>query len=232
MGEASRRVQTGRHELRLTRASLRQGSLELARRDRKLGDWIDRIGHVTLRRQRPYFVALSRSIVSQQIGARAAASIYARFAALFPSGRPRADALFGLSDQVLRTTGLSRQKVRYLRELAAAFTEGGLGRLRLARLDDDEVIRRLTQIPGVGVWTAEMFLIFSLGRLDVFSVGDLALRTAVQRVEGRELSAGEIATVAARWSPYRSVACLYLWKVAHWPDEQPKRTPQRKIAKS
>ena len=103
--------------------------------------------------------------------------------------------------------------------LAEAFDGGDLARIRLSKLDDQEVIDCLTQLPGIGVWTAEMFLIFSLGRLDVFSVGDLALRNAVQRVEGRELSQRQIVRVAERWSPFRSVACLYLWQIAHWSEE-------------
>ena len=93
--------------------------------------------------------------------------------------------------------------------------------MRLSRLDDTEVVARLTQIPGVGVWTAEMFLIFSLGRPDVFSVRDLALRTGVRRVVGRPLEASEIEQVAERWRPHRSVASLYLWKIAHYTDPHP-----------
>jgi len=197
--------------------TLDEGTRALRRGDPRLGAWIDRVGSVGLRRQRPYFVALCRSIISQQLASKAAATIYSRFRDLFPGGKnPDAATLLALSKLQLRGCGLSRQKIRYLRALAAEFNEGQLGRVRLARLSDQEVIRLLTELPGIGVWTAEMFLIFALGRLDIFSVGDLALRVGVQRVVGRSLTRGQIEKVATRWSPYRSVASLYLWKISHW----------------
>ena len=205
---------------RLTRASLVEGADVLRRRDRRLGSWIERIGNVSLRRQRSHFVALCRSIIAQQLASAAAATIFARFAALFePDGKPTPEAVLGQSQAKLRACGLSQQKIRYLLALATAFADGDLACVRVSTLADEEVSERLTQVPGIGVWTAEMFMIFALGRLDVFSVGDLALRNAVQRVEGKELSKDQILKVAERWSPYRSVASLYLWRVAHWPSE-------------
>ncbi len=106
--------------------------------------------------------------------------------------------------------------MEYLRALAHEFHEGNLRNARLSTLSDEEVVDRLVQIPGIGTWTAEMFLIFSLGRLDVFSVGDLALRVGVERVTRRKLTPEQSVEIARRWSPYRSVASLYLWKIAHW----------------
>lgn len=91
-----------------------------------------------------------------------------------------------------------------------------LGRLKFTHLDDQQIIDAVVRVPGLGVWSAEMFLIFSIGRADVFSVGDLALRNGVQRVVGRELTHREIEETARRWSPYRSIASLYLWKIAHF----------------
>ena len=206
--------------LQLTRETLQEGTRALRQRDRRLRVWIDRVDRgdgVSLRRQRPYFVALCRSIISQQLASKAAATIYARFRDLFPRGKnPDAATLLNLREPELRACGLSRQKTRYLRALAEEFHDGKLGGVRFSRLSDEEVVQLLTELPGIGVWTAEMFLIFALGRLDIFSVGDLALRTGVQRVAGKVLTAAEIEKVANGWSPYRSVASLYLWKVAHW----------------
>lgn len=203
--------------LLLTRDSLEEGTLRLREQDPRLGRWIDRVGSVGLRRQRHQFGALCRAIISQQLGAGAARSIHRRFLDLFaPAPRPDARRLMEIGDGPLRACGLSRPKIRYLRALAEAFDGGPLARLRLGRLPDDEVIRVLTELPGIGVWTAEMFLIFSLGRRDVFSVRDLALCRGVERVAGRALRPEAIERRAERWAPYRSVASLYLWKIAHW----------------
>lgn len=200
----------------LTRATLLEGAAWLRRRDARLGAWMDRVEPVKLRRQRHQFGALCRSIVAQQVSARAAAAIYARLLAQFaPARSPSAAALLAMDAERLRACGLSRRKVEYLRALAFEFEHGSIRRSRLNTLPDEEVVCVLTRLPGVGIWTAEMFLIFSLGRRDVFSVRDFALRSGVQRVEGRALSAAAIEEVAARWAPYRSVASLYLWRIAH-----------------
>lgn len=103
------------------------------------------------------------------------------------------------------------------------FAGGPASRVRLSSLPDEEVIERLTRLPGIGVWTAEMFLIFALGRPDVFSAGDFALREGVRRVVGKDLSAAEIREISRRWAPYRTVASLYLWRIAHW-NEEPRVT--------
>jgi len=205
--------------LLLTKRTLAEGSHILRERDPTLCRWMDIVGAVKLRRQRHQFGALCRSILSQQIGAGAAKSIHRRFLELFaPARAPSPDRLIRLQRDALRRCGISGRKIDYLRALASEFHRGDLRRIRLSRLGDEEVIERLTRLPGIGVWTAEMFLIFSLGRLDVFAVGDLALREGVQRVEGRALKPDEIRKMAQRWSPYRSVASLYLWKIAHWKD--------------
>jgi DNA-3-methyladenine glycosylase II len=203
--------------LRLTRASFREGTDLLRARDRRLGRWIERLGPVPLRRQPHHFGALCRSIIAQQVSAQAARSIYVRFVALFaPDRSPSPGRLLAMSPRALAACGLSRPKVAYLEAVAREFVHGDLRRLRLSRLPDEEVVAVLTRLPGVGVWTAEMFLIFALGRQDVFSTRDLALCAGVQRVEGRALSAAEIGAIAGRWRPYRSVASLYLWRIAHW----------------
>ena len=203
----------------LTKRSLAEGTRELRSRDPKLGLWLDRVGPVKLRRQRHQFGALCRSILAQQIGSQAARSIHSRFLALFsPEKSPAPERLLTLTPDEIQACGVSRRKVEYLRALATEFHAGMLRNVRLAAMTDEDVIDHLTRIPGIGVWTAEMFLLFSLGRIDIFSVGDLALRAGVERVEGKEMPPHKIAKVARRWSPYRSVASLYLWKIAHWED--------------
>lgn len=203
--------------LRLTRETLAEGTRVLRERDPRLGRWIERVGPVGLRRQRHQLGALCRSIVSQQLGAGAAKAIHRRFLDLFAPDRfPSPERLLELPAARLRACGLSARKVDYLRALARELHTGSLRRTRLGALPDAEVVEVLTRLPGIGVWTAEMFLIFSLGRLDVFAVGDLALREGVRRVEGRDLSPAEVVDAARRWAPYRSVASLYLWRIAHW----------------
>ena len=182
---------------------------------------MSRVGSVGLRRQRHQFGALCRSIIAQQLSAKAAKSITRRFLELFePARLPSPERVLAIPQRRLRACGLSGPKSKYLRALAGEFQHGCLRGARLGSLPDDQVIALLTTVPGIGIWTAEMFLIFSLGRLDVFSVGDLALRTGVQRVEQRTLSRNEIERVATRWAPYRSVASLYLWKIAHFVVEE------------
>ncbi|MDA0334373.1 MAG: DNA-3-methyladenine glycosylase 2 family protein [bacterium] len=201
----------------LTQATLVAGTEVLCRQDPVLGAWMARVGPVTLRRHRHRFGALCRTICSQQVAKKAAETVYGRFLAHFAPGRaPDPARLLQLSTETLRACGLTGAKAKYLHALAEAFHEGELGRLRFARLSDQQIIDALIEVPGLGIWSAEMFLIFSVGRADIFSIGDLALRNGVQRVLEREMTHGEIAQVATRWSPFRSIASLYLWKIAHW----------------
>lgn len=202
---------------RLTRETLAIAEQYLRRRDPRLGKWMERVQPVSLRRQNHHFGALCRTIIAQQLGAAASRTIHHRFLALFaPDRNPRPEAVLAVDHRRLRSCGLSGRKLDYLRALAHEFHDGRLRRARLGSCTDQKVRELLLPIPGIGLWTVEMFLIFSLGRLDVFSKGDLALRNAVQRVEGRSLTPAAIERVAERWTPYRSVASLYLWKIAHW----------------
>ncbi len=161
------------------------------------------------------FHALVSSIVSQQISTRAASSIMARVEALYGSGDDvTATATLALDPLTLRGAGLSGVKVGYILDLAARVDDGRLDLARIASLDDDDVIAALVAVKGVGRWTADMFLMFSLGRMDVFPVGDLGLRAAVQRHYNLEAlpDAKALQAIGASWSPYRSVATWYLWQ--------------------
>ena len=204
----------------LTCDSLKKGAAALARKDPALGRWIRLIGPLDFRPRPGRFHSLCRAIISQQLSAAAARSIHGRFIRLFaPTRRPTPRKLLDIRPRRLKRCGLSEKKVLYLRELARAFESGPLRRRRFANMENEKVIELLIPLPGIGRWTAEMFLMFCLGRPDIFSMGDLALRTGIQRVAGRELSDEKVIERSRGWSPWRTVACLYLWKISHWKGE-------------
>ena len=186
----------------------------LARRDPVLRDLMRRHGPCGLgaaQHEEP-FKALLHAFIAQQLSSKAAATIARRFDALFPAGRPTPAAVAALSDEQLRAIGLSAQKVGYIRDLSAR-VRGGLDLHALTGLADEQVIAELTQVKGIGRWTAEMFLMFRLQRPDVLPVGDLGIVRAVQRVYRlRTVPTPERLTrLGEAWRPYRSVACWYLW---------------------
>jgi DNA-3-methyladenine glycosylase II len=189
----------------------------LMRRDPILGAAIKRLGACRMaeRQRSDHLSALVGAIVSQQLSTKAAATIFARFLALFPEQRiPSAAAIAALDDLALRGVGLSGQKVGYLRDLCARIADQ---RLRLDELDtlhDELVIERLTSVKGFGRWTAEMFLMFRLHRPDVLPVGDLGIVTAVTRMYGlrKKPDSKRLLKIGEAWRPYRSVACWYLWQ--------------------
>ena len=183
-------------------------------RDPKIARVIQTIGPFQLKRNRNYFVVLSRSIVSQQISTAAADTIFARFEKLFDGHAATPERVAGLKAPPLRAAGLSRQKAAYLKDLSHRFIDGTIRPHRLNYLDNEEIIDQLTQVHGIGRWTAEMFLIFVLNRPDVFPVDDLGLRKAVQlHWNLDELpTADELTALAEPWRPYRSMATWYLWQ--------------------
>lgn len=188
----------------------------LARRDEVLRGLIRRYGPCTIRPRTSHFETLLNAIVSQQLSTRAAATIFARFQALDPVGFPHPATILATPDERLREVGLSFQKISYIRDLATRVGAGELPLDRLAALPDDEVVRELTAVKGIGIWTAQMFLIFSLGRFDVFPVGDLGIRKAIRDCFGfAEIPSAatmEELAVTRRWAPWRSIASWYLWR--------------------
>ena len=168
------------------------------------------------RRGRPAdaYGALVRSIVGQQLSTRAARAIYERLTELFGGRTPTPQELLGVDPETVRAVGLSRPKVGYLRDLAARVLDGELEFDRLSELSDDEVSAQLVAVKGLGQWTADMFLLFHLGRPDVLPVGDLGVRRAAERAYGLPgpPSAAELTTLAEPWRPHRSLASLYLWR--------------------
>lgn len=195
----------------------------LKRVDPKLGEVIAAVGLCGLSPTGGRFEIVARSIVSQQISVAAARTIFRRLKASLPGGRISANGLAGLSDDQLQQIGLSRQKRTYLRDLADRTLDGTVRFRRFPRVPDEVVIRELTTVKGIGVWTAQMFLMFGLGRPDVFAPGDLGLQTAMNRLygSGQPLPATRLTQLADAWAPYRSVACWYLWRSLEMPARQP-----------
>jgi DNA-3-methyladenine glycosylase II len=205
-----------------TRANIRSQALidsamrELTGADTAMAEIIRAVGPCQLRMtwRSHYFRALVEAIVYQQLSGKAAGTILARFRALYGSGRfPTAQEILATPATRMRSAGLSRQKIAYLRDLAARTADGTFPLRRIARMSDEEVTGHLMQIKGIGRWTSEMFLIFCLGRPDVLSPSDLGIRKAVQKAYGYKAlpAPGTVVRHGERWKPYRSIACWYLW---------------------
>jgi DNA-3-methyladenine glycosylase II len=160
------------------------------------------------------FQALARAIVGQQLSVKAAASIWGKVEEQFGGRTPKPKQLLARDPDELRKAGLSRSKVSFLRDLAERASDGRLKLRRLGELPDEDVIAQLLEVKGIGRWTAEMFLIFHLGRPDVVSTGDLGIRRAVQIAYGMDELPGptELERIAEPWRPHRTLACLYLWR--------------------
>lgn len=208
----------------------------LKRVDPVMARIITEVGPFRIRVNRRRFQALARAIIFQQLAGSAATAIYLRFVALFP-GRsfPTPSQVLAVSDDELRRAGLSRQKSLYLRDLATHLANKSLNFHRFAAMSDDEVIAELTRVKGIGRWTAEMFLMFNLGRSDVLPLDDLGLRTAAR--QAYQLAAlpskRELEQIGEPWRPYRSVASWYLWQSTRivLPTDVP-RPPVRKKPQS
>jgi len=201
-------------ELELFEGALARATRALVRRDPFFRPLVKRYGLPTFRPHGRLFATLAQSIIGQQISGRAAESILRKVReALGGIITPR--ALDGVADETLRACGVSPQKLGYLRSLVEHVNDGSLQLVRMRELPDPEVVAELVAVRGIGEWTAHMFLIFSLGRLDVFPTGDLAVRKGVQLLLGRTepITPREALAVAEerRWGPARSIASWYLW---------------------
>jgi DNA-3-methyladenine glycosylase II len=160
-----------------------------------------------------HFDALIRAIVFQQLSGKAATTIHGRFVALFPNGQPVPELLLDMPDETLRGVGLSRQKIGYLRDLAARVGSGSLPLDHVDTLGDEELIAHLVQVKGIGKWTAQMFLMFRLGRPNVLPDLDLGIQNAIKRAyRKRTCSPKDVLRIGSKWSPYSSIACWYLWR--------------------
>jgi DNA-3-methyladenine glycosylase II len=176
---------------------------------------VEQYGPMVLTPTTDYFFTLIESIISQQLSGKVVDTITKRVRALVPGKEiPQAEDILALPDQALRDAGLSWSKVSYIKDLAQHVASGTLDLAHIAQMDDEEVIKELVAVKGIGRWTAEMFLIFSLARPDVFAVDDYGIRVAMMRLYNLpELPRpAPMREMAERWRPYRSYALLYLWR--------------------
>lgn len=182
---------------------------DVLRDDPDLGPLVDEYGELVVEPHEDPFERLVVSIVRQQVSMDAAAAIEER---LFDAVEVTPEAMAAADPGVLRDAGLSNQKVDYVRNVAEAFTERGYGHDYFRELTDEAVHDELTSIAGVGPWTADMFLMFALGREDVFPVGDLGIRKGMQVLFGEDTTRAGMRDIAERWQPFRSYASLYVWR--------------------
>ena len=192
---------------------MRKAIVHLKKSDPVLADIIDRVGRFAMNYDEPAFHSLAEAIVYQQLHGKAAATIFKRLTDL--AGEPLTpEGILKLSEEQMRGVGLSKQKSSYLRDLAEKTQAGALDFGKLVNLADADVIKALTQVKGIGVWTAHMFLMFSLRRPDVLPTGDLGIQMAIRKhYRKRKLPKPlQMEKIAKCWAPYRSVACWYLWR--------------------
>jgi 3-methyladenine DNA glycosylase/8-oxoguanine DNA glycosylase len=185
----------------------------LKKSDPVLAEIIERIGPCRMQFGKPTFHTLAESILYQQLNGKAAATIFDRFTAL--AGDPLTpQGILKLTDAEMRGVGLSRQKTSYLRDLSEKTAAGLLEFQRMPEMPEEEVITHLTQVKGVGVWTAHMFLMFSLGRPDILPVGDYGVQAAIKKHYKKRKwpKPAVMEKIAKPWTPYRSIACWYLWR--------------------
>jgi|SRR5437868_1133093 len=192
---------------------MKKAVLHLKKSDPILRAIIDQVGPCKMEFGEPTFHSLAESILYQQLNGKAAETIFKRFTDA--AGDPLTpEGILKLTDQQLRAVGLSKQKSSYLRDLAAKTQSGSLNFDKLADMTEAEIIAHLTQVKGIGVWTAHMFLMFTMRRPDVLPTGDYGIQVAIKKhYRKRKLpKPKDMEKIAKTWSPYRSVACWYLWR--------------------
>jgi len=189
--------------------------LHFDKNDAVMAQLIRKTGPIKLKRNRNYFIVLCNAIIGQQISVAAAGAITIRFNKLFNGNSPTPQGVMKLSEIDLRKVGLSKQKVAYLKDLSFHFHEKILRPHRLHHMNNDEVIRQLTEVHGIGRWTAEMFLIFSLNRPNVLPIGDLGLQLALKKLyRMRQLpTVKRMRALGRKWNPLETVGTWYAWRV-------------------
>ena len=196
-------------------AQLKTGARVLTTADPILANVIKNAPLPTLLPHQNYYQSLVESIISQQLSVKAAATILERFVALFPGGFPTPEEILDKDIETYRSVGLSRQKATYIVDLAQKVIDATIVFDQLDTLSNDDVIKELIQVKGVGVWTVHMFLMFCMGRLDVLPVGDLGIKNGIQRLYNFEdkPTETEMITLAQtnNWHPYESLASWYIW---------------------
>lgn len=197
-------------------ANYRSSVQYLKRIDPVLARVIEIVGpcRIQLRTEGTHFQALARAIVFQQLSGKAAGTIMSRFNALYPDNSPAPQAVLATTDEQMRAVGLSRQKIAYLRDLSLKVETGALPLDAVEHMPDDDLIEHLVQVKGIGRWTAQMFLMFRLGRPDVLPELDLGVQNAIRRAYRmrKRPTPKQVKRIGAKWSPHSSVACWYLWR--------------------
>jgi 3-methyladenine DNA glycosylase/8-oxoguanine DNA glycosylase len=188
----------------------------LKRSDPVLARVIESVGpcRIRVREEGSHFQALTRSIVYQQLSGKAAATILSRVEALFPNEISTPEAVAATSDEQLRAAGLSRQKIGYIRDLSSKVATGALPLDAVEEMTDDDLIDHLVQVKGIGRWTAQMFLMFRLGRRNVLPELDLGIQNAIKRAYRmrKRPTPKQVKRIGAKWAPHSTVACWYLWR--------------------
>ena len=193
--------------------TFRLGVDHLSKVDVKIRALIKKHGIIDFQIEGDPFESLVEAIISQQLNGLVASTIFGRLKAIVNSGTIKPDSLGAVPVPRMRKAGVSPQKIRYLKDLTARVLEGQLNLHDLTSKPDDEVIRQLDEVKGIGPWTAHMFLLFTLGRTDVLPVDDLGIQKSIQRVYSlrKRPNAERISEIAESWHPYCSIASLYLW---------------------
>lgn len=194
--------------------------LHLMQNDTKLAEIIPKLSLEVLNIHNDLYYSLSRSIVGQQLSVKAAATIHARFIALFADGYPDPQTILDMDLEILRSVGLSKQKANYIKNVAEYALEKDIQNRDWANFDDETIIKELTTIKGVGKWTVQMLLMFTLGRPNVFPVDDLGIQQGMDKLydinaADKKALKKEMEKIAKAWVPYRSLASRYIWK---WKD--------------
>ena len=193
-------------------ALLQQAQFNIAKKDERMAQLMATVGAIHFSAREDCFCALARSIVGQQLSVKAAGTIWGR--AVQCLGEMQPDSVLSSDDQLLRAAGLSTNKVAALKALSQSVVSGQLDFQGIAKLTDEEAIAVLTQVKGIGRWTAEMFLIFSLGRQDVLAYDDVGLQRSMKWLYGLKTAPTKKAMIryGNKWKPFRSVASLFLWE--------------------
>lgn len=199
-----------------SKTELEKAAAYLAEHDPALTPIIEQAGLATFQPHDDYYGALVNSIIGQQLSVKAAASIKRRFQALFSDKLPAPTEILEKSEDDLRGVGLSRPKIKYIRDLAQHVLDNKIDFKKFNMLSNDEIIAELTDVKGLGEWTAHMFLMFCMGRLDVLAHGDLGIRNGIRKLyDLDELPSPQAITKISEtngWHPYESVACWYIWR--------------------
>ncbi len=204
--------------------------IEHLSKDRKLKKLIEQQGLLKLRKFKKVYLLLCISIFNQQLSSKVGRVIYQRFLDLYDGKEPTPEQIVSTPFEKLRAIGMSNAKVSYVQNVARFEIEKGMGLSQLGKMSNEEVIEYLTGIKGVGRWTVEMLLMFTLGREDVFAPDDIGIQNAMVRLykithRDKKKLKEELLKISAKWSPYRTYACRYLW---HWRDNEPVKKEKKK----